>query len=443
MEVKQMDDIYGNKIEEPVFETSQTAPNDTLPVQFKTVLGKMVKLAGKPFNDVLALITYSTSKLQGNTFINSAIQDVASLLKDIDKLYEEGFLENEAFEECDSIVFPIDGVNIADTLKGVIIDRDLRSYVNGFEWLLDSANDALHNSNNIENVLRSVLGFLKTMKHLRNKNIIFNKIDGHHFFFNTEYGEFQFVFDGVDIAQTNNIDDSYDNTYQYAISCIIMYLLTGTKIDKQIDTMLALSILKEDDAEDGLVWDQVTNNLCGSQFSLKAWNSLPVEIRNTLFDAFFADTTRNITLDEWEKLLNEVILEVEVCAFCSHNAFKTAKQCIYCGNATEKAALLTKWLIETHSQPQYLKIAFGRGTTLPGNILGIHLNTSEFMRLMYNSKTNSLGLKNLSNISWFITADENYKEIIPGKVVLIEDELEITFDGYPDVSMRFLGYEAK
>ena len=436
-----MDDIYGNKIEEQVFETSQTAPKDTLPVQFKTVLGKMVKLAGKPFNDVLALITYSTSKLQGNTFINSAIQDVASLLKDIDELYEEGFLENEAFEECDSIVLPIDGVNIADMLKGVIIDRDLRSYVNGFEWLLDSNSDALHKSNNIENVLRSVLVFLKTMNHLRNKNIIFNKIDGHHFFFNTEYGEFQFVFDGVDIAQTNNIDDSYDNTYQYAVSCIIMYLLTGTKINKQIDTMLALSILSEDDAEDGLVWDQASNNLCGSQSSLKAWNSLPEEIRNTLFDIFFADTTRSVTLDEWEMLLSEVIPEVEACAFCSHNAFKTAKQCIYCGNTTEKADLLTKWLIETNSQPQYLKIAFGRGTTLSGGILGIHLNTSEFMRLMYNPKTNSLGLKNLSNISWFITADENYKEIIPGKVVSIKDELEITFDRYPDVFMRFLGYE--
>ena len=75
--------------------------------------------------------------------------------------------------------------------------------------------------------------------------------------------------------------------------------------------------------------------------------------------------------------------------------------------------------------------------------MGIKSKTPESMRLMYNSKTNALGLKNLSNISWFITKDGNQTEIVPGKVVLIEDRLELTFDGYPDISMRFLGYETK
>ena len=58
----------------------------------------------------------------------------------------------------------------------------------------------------------------------------------------------------------------------------------------------------------------------------------------------------------------------------------------------------------------------------------------------YDPKTNALGLKNLSNISWFITKDGNQTEIVLGKVVLIEDGLELTFDGYPDISMKFLGY---
>ena len=75
--------------------------------------------------------------------------------------------------------------------------------------------------------------------------------------------------------------------------------------------------------------------------------------------------------------------------------------------------------------------------------MGIKLKTPDSMRLMYNSKTNALGLKNLSNISWFITEHGNQKEIVPGKIVLIEDELELTFEGYPDISMRFLGYETK
>lgn len=440
MEVDQMSDTYDNDISEQCAEALVTTSDVALPEQFKTMLGKMVKLVGKPFNDVLALITYSTSKMHGNVFLNSAIQDVEVLLENTEKLYGEGFLENENFEECDSIILPLDGVNVSDALKGVIIDRDLRSYTNGVKWLLDPDSNVLRNSCNIENALRSVLEFVRTMKHLRNKGVVFDKIDGHHFFFNIEYGEFQFVFDGVNIVQADNIDDSYDNLYQNAISCLLLYLLIGVKSVNPDNTLV---VLKEDDTEEGLAWDEETNALSGSQSALLAWASLPENIRSALFDVSFAESGRVVTLDEWEFLFCEAIPDVEVCPFCGHHAFKTAKKCIYCGNTTEKADLLTKWLVESNSQPNYLRIAFGRGTTLPGEILGIKLKTPESMRLMYNSKTNALGLKNLSNISWFITEDGNQKEIVPGKVVSIEDGLELTFGGYPDISMRFLGYETK
>lgn len=435
-----MSDTYDHDIAEQRDATLVTTSDVVLPEQFKTVLGKMVKLVGKPFNDMLALITYSTSKMQGNVLINSAVQDVEALLERSEKLYEEGFLENENFEERDSIILPLDGMIVSDELKGVIIDRDLRSYTNGVEWLLNPESDALRNSNNIENALRSVLEFVRTMKHLRNKGVVFDKIDGHQFFFNIEYGEFQFVFDGVDIAQAESVDDSYDNLYQDAISCFLLYLLIGVKSVNPDNTLV---VLKEDDTEEGLVWDEETNSLSGAQSALLVWDSLPEKIRSALFDVSFAESGRVVALDEWELLFCEAIPDIEVCPLCGHHAFKTAKKCIYCGNTTEKADFLTKWLVESNSQPQYLRIAFGRGTTLSGEILGIKLKTPESMRLMYNSKTNVLGLKNLSNISWFITEGGNQKEIVPGKVVLIEDELELTFDGYPGISMRFLGYETK
>lgn len=435
-----MSDTYDNDLAEQCAEAVVTKSDVALPEQFKTVLGKMVKLVGRPFNDVLALITYSTSKMQGNVLLNSAIQDVEVLLQNTEILYEEGFLENENFEECDSIILPFDGVNISDAIKGVIVDRDLRSYSNGVEWLLDPDSDVLRNSCNIENALHSVLEFIRTMKHLRSKGIVFEKIGGHNFFFNIEYGEFQFVFDSVDIAQADNIDDSYDNLYQNAISCLLSYMLIGVK---SVNPDNHLVLLKEDGTEEGLVWDEETDVLSGSQSALLAWNSLPENIRSALFNVSFAEAGRGVTLDEWELLLCEAIADVEVCPFCGHHAFKTAKNCIYCGNTTEKGDLLTKWLVESNSQPNYLRIAFGRGTTLPGELLGIKLKTPDFMRLMYNSKTNALGLKNLSNISWFVTEHGNQKEIVPGKIVLIEDELELTFEGYPDISMKFLGYETK
>lgn len=435
-----MSDTYDHDIAEQRDATLVTTSDVVLPEQFKTVLGKMVKLVGKPFNDMLALITYSTSKMQGNVLINSAVQDVEALLERSEKLYEEGFLENENFEERDSIILPLDGMIVSDELKGVIIDRDLRSYTNGVEWLLNPESDALRNSNNIENALRSVLEFVRTMKHLRNKGVVFDKIDGHQFFFNIEYGEFQFVFDGVDIAQAESVDDSYDNLYQDAISRLLLYLLIGVNPGNPDNTLVTP---RGKNTEEGLAWDEETNSICGSQSALLVWDSLPENIRRALFDIAFAETGRVVTLDEWELLFCEAIADVEVCPFCGHNTFKTAKKCIFCSNTTEKADLLTKWLVESISQPNYLRIAFGRGTTLPGEILGIKLKTPEFMRLMYNSKTNALGLKNLSNISWFTMENGTQKEIVPGKVALIEDGLELTFDGYPDISMRFLGYETK
>ena len=122
-----MSDTYNHYIAEQCVEEIVMTSDVALPEQFKTTLGKMIKLVGKPFNDVLTLITYSTSKMQGNVLLNSAIQDMETLLENTEKLYEEGFLENESFEECDSIILPFDRVNISDALKGVIIDHDLRS----------------------------------------------------------------------------------------------------------------------------------------------------------------------------------------------------------------------------------------------------------------------------------------------------------------------------
>ena len=116
-----MSDTYANDIAEQCAEAAVTTSDVVLPEQFKTVLGKMVKLVGKPFNDALALITYSTSKMQGNVLLNSEIQEVEVLLEKTERLYEDGFLENENFEECDSIILPLDGVNVSDALKGVII----------------------------------------------------------------------------------------------------------------------------------------------------------------------------------------------------------------------------------------------------------------------------------------------------------------------------------
>ena len=88
-------------------------------------------------------------------------------------------------------------------------------------------------------------------------------------------------------------------------------------------------------------------------------------------------------------------------------------------------------------------MSFGRGTVFPGELLGISSGCSPFLVVMYNPKGNLLGIKNVSNITWRIVKSGATEELKPGSIVPIEKGLSISFDGYPGLEMRFLGYEFK
>ena len=56
---------------------------------------------------------------------------------------------------------------------------------------------------------------------------------------------------------------------------------------------------------------------------------------------------------------------------------------------------------------------------------------------MYNSKTNQLGVKNLSGIIWDIEIDGTTTQLLPGSIMPIKKDMVIKFEGFADLIMKF------
>ena len=419
---------------------AEEAADVGLPEQFQSVLGKTVKVIGKQNACGQALITYgSKSKLQGNVLLNSEIDDVGFLLKQADTMIEEGFLEDESGNEIGLFILPIDGVESSDQVssKGIIIDCDLRNYSRGFSRLPDWDNGV---SINMTNVLNAIRDFVKTISHLQTKGYRFRRFDGHQVFFHANYGAFQFVFDGIDILSGGDfgMSDELQGLTERAVSAIIMRLLTGSWPFNCSDDLVDFLGICEDDR---ISWDPDAQEVCGTDEALRVWNALPLSIRDVLFNSCLSNAVQNVTLEQWMNILEESISETETCVFCGNGIFRSANHCLNCRNTVKKGALMTKWEIENKNQNYHIRISFGRGTVLAGEVFGIPSKSMPFAKLMYNAKLNSIGLKNMSNIVWHIEVDGVLTDLFPGSIATVGKNMLIGFEGYTDIEMRFLEYE--
>ncbi|MBR6578410.1 MAG: hypothetical protein IKK74_05645 [Clostridia bacterium] len=414
--------------------------NCLLPTLFTTVLGKTAKVVGRQNSFDRVLISYS-GKLIGNAFFNSKIGDVNKLLENIGLMIDEGFLEDENGNDVSSFVLPIDGIEMSENvdIRGIITDCDLSSYTNGFFGLFNQ-NGCY--SSNIGNVLTAIGEFVNTLRHLMLKGYYLHKFDGHQAFFNAEYGTFQFMFDGVDLFNKGaaSISEEQKELFERSVSAIIMRLLTGSwPLNCNNDILENLEI----NNDDCILFDSDTNDVCGTDDAMQVWNALPSIVKEALCDACLCDNVKNITLEEWIGILTEAKEEIEECAFCGSSMFGSANKCLYCHNTTKKDSLMTRWAIQNDTQPYYIRISFGRGTVLACEILGIQSNFQPLMNLMYNSKTNQLGVKNLSSIIWDIEIDGTTTQLLPGSIMPIKKDMVIKFEGFADLIMKFLGYDIK
>lgn len=410
-----------------------------LPNQFKTVSGKMVNLIGTQNSSKLALISYSTSKIQGNVLLTNAVENPVALVSEANSMFDGGVLDDEEGNEINSLILPVDAFDLSPMLRGVIVDSDLRGYENGFTCLLGSCEDRPLTSGNLSNALCAMKSFVKTLGHLATKGYCWREIDGHQFYFNVQYGLFRLVYDGVGVDKKSE-NDSPEQMEQLSrgVSSIIMFLLTGAWPDSAEG-----GVVKHLDSDvKSMSWDFEANRPCGEVEKLNKWNSLPEAMRNALFKSCFATPRDDISLEEWEQILQQMIDDVDKCVFCGHEMFKTAIRCLCCGKTTKKDDLLAKWAIRTANRHGEFRISFGRGVTVPGEIFGISSGFMPYMKLMYSPNSNLLGVKNVSNTTWRVTRPEETIELPPESIVPITTGMSVEFKDYPDVCMQFLGYES-
>lgn len=417
-----------------------------LPDQFKTVNGKTVKLVGTQHSCSLALISYSTSKIQGNALLNEAIENPNALLSEVDLMYDEDFLEDDNGDENDSLILPIDAIDLSSDLRGIVIDCDLRMYINGFEWLLkpiflvsnihlDKFDMTKHFT--LSGALKSIISFIKVMQHLSEKTYFFKKLDGHQLFFNVEYGTFRFIYDGVDVVHADDLTENerlvLSDNFNNCVSAIIIHSLIGWW-----PHFAYRSLLEFPEKNDELKPDDYSDPSDEEHYAFAALGLLPSGLKQIIVDSCI---NGGITLDQWEKELNEAVNSIEKCLFCEAELFKAAKQCWNCEKQTDKSTLLTKWSVQMKDQEGIFKISFGRGFLIPGEFLGLSTQFTPYMKIMYNPKNNSLGVKNLSGIKWIITKSEIPEDLLPGAIMPIDKEMSIEFEGYPGIIMHFIGYD--
>ena len=417
----------------------------TLPVQFKTVQGKTVKLVGTQHSRSLALVSYSSSKIQGNALLNEAIENPAALLSEVESMYDEGFLEDDNGDENDSLILPIDAIDLSSDLHGIIIDCDLRSYINGFEWLFkplfqDSpvpfAEADVKKRFTLSGALHSLISFVKVMQHISGKACFFKKMDGHQFFFNTEYGAFRFAYDGVGFIHAEEVDEkelpALSDAFNNSISAVIIHSLIGWWPHYAYHSLLDFP-----EKDDNLSHDHIDPSN-PEHDAFVAFDFFPSGIQQIIVNSCL---NGGVTLDQWEMELNNAVNNIEKCLFCEAELFKSTKHCWSCEKQTDKSALLTKWSVQMKNQEGTIRISFGRGVLIPGEFFGLSTQFAPYIKIMYNSKSNSLGIKNLSSIKWTITKSEITTDLLPGAIMPIDNEMTIEFEGHPDLMMRFVGYE--
>ncbi len=421
-------------------EPEKTSDCRTLPAQFKTVQGKTVKLVGAQHSRSLVLVSYSTSKIQGNALLNEHIENPAALMSDADLMFDEGFLEDDNGNEVGSLVLPIDAIDLSPDLRGIILDCDLRGYEHGFIWLLapifriSLAESDPPYQNVLSGALQSIISFVKAMRHIFKKSYCFNKMDGHQLFFNIEYGTFRFAYDGIDMVRGNEEEASKtSDEFNSCISAIIIHSLMGWWPHYAYD-----SLLEFPSKNDSLNPDDYENPSDPKHNAFHQFDILPSGLKQMIVESCM---NGGITLDQWEKELNAAVNSIENCIFCEAENFSNSKQCWHCEQQTDKSLLLTKWSIQMEQQAYCIRLSFGRGVLIPGEFLGLSTQLTPYMKLMYNPKNNSLGLKNISGIKWFVTKSETTEDLLPGSITPIVSDMTIELEGHPGVLMRFMGYE--
>lgn len=416
-------------IPEPVLEPMpESMP--TLPKKFKTVSGKLIQVVGDGTRSTL-MINYCTSKLRGSLLLNEKFDTTPEFLSEVNALDASDALRDDSGN--DLVLLPIDAVALESGFRGLIVDTDLCSSRSGWSWLLEPVEDPAWRGSTLPNAISALLHLVRTVQALRDRGYLLNVGNGRCLYFNAEYGTFHLVYDGSSVIKAAEWTGDPAAAVNRSLSSIIIRELTGAWL--QVD---ASSLIELPENADHLLPDS-NGDAEGPVPTVRAWEALPLSLRQVVA-AECGEDGPGLTPERWVTLLEEAQTSLDVCVSCGTPAFPTAKRCFFCESLMSRAGAKTAWNVE--SSVSRFGLTFGRGTDIYGCTVSPSLDKAPFMKLMYNQKNNSLGLWNLSGLtwSWTGTVDGTSGTVVLGQVLALKLGLSIEFDGVRDLRLSFLDY---
>lgn len=417
----------------PALTTPEPAPEaaPTLPEKFKTVSGKLIQVVGDRTKSAL-MINYCTSKLQGSLLLNGKFDTTPEFLSEVNALDASDALRDDRGNEL--VLLPIDAIALESGFRGLIVDTDLCNSHNGWSWLLDPVEDPSWRGSTLSNAINALLQLVGTVQALWDRGYLLNAQDGRCLYFSAEYGTSHLVYDGSSVIKADEWTGDPTAAVNKALSSIIIRELTGAW--PQVD---ASSLIELPENAGRLLPDSNTGDAAGPAPAVRAWEALPLSLRQAVAAECGQDGP-GLTPEHWFSLLEEAQTSLDVCVSCGAPAFPTAKRCFFCESLLSQEGVKTTWNVES-SVSRY-GLTFGRGTDIYGCTVSPSLDKVPFMKLMYNRKNNSLGLRNLSGFTWSWTGavDGTSGTVTPGQVLALKRGLSIEFDGVRDLRLSFLDY---
>jgi hypothetical protein len=436
--------MYSKIIEEKDKSSATNEVNNdeqTVPDEFISVKGVNIKVFGNQSILLPVVVSMgSNPKIIGNFIRHNQIIDSKSLLEKIERFYDSCAQAEDSRKEVSSLVFPIDLAELKPEMNGLIIDENLKEFENGFKWLCDSSSSSSANNCTISNALEVLYQFVRTMKFLWDYDYVLNLWDGHQLYFNFEYRTFRFLIDFHSVtnkADWNRVQDPLIFTNSN-IANVILHALTGSWSDN-VDQSIVIDTKR--DSNNSFTFNELSREIDGPDHLISVWKSLSKNLQQAFIQTCFQNHKQYLEMDDWLLYIKEAIDSIDVCPYCKSSVIKTSSHCLICRHSLSRSELLTKWKVENEEQPFYFRLTFGRGTEILGGNISLQLGNLPLMKLMYNSKENSLGLKNLSLFDWEVFNKETKEIVSPGEIVKIEKGVLIKFYGYYGIQMTFLDFE--
>lgn len=357
----------------------------------------------------------------------------------VEHFMDQGFVTNMAGDICSALAVPCEIVQLPNGHTSVMVDSNLSASRQGLFWMLDPHESHMSCDDGPQRVFQCLTELAYAIDALSEMEHCCLKVwDGHQLFFNLDYGITTFVLDGADMVSHGSWIESSDPK-QYAndaLAAALLYALTGAWPDREN--------APEGIPETGerLFFTAGNPEPDGSEAILARWDALPEKLRNAFVSANTHPIAGYISAMEWAQLLSQDFQITQKCVFCGHIHLDDVRRCPFCGREVNKKDLWVRMLVRSNSDGAAFAVSFGRGLVLTGSNFSTSLPQGPLMRLIYNSKLNILGLRNLGSTKWLVQDSNGSRTIVPGAILELSEELKIDPDQTGTVCLEFQTYEA-